>query len=217
MKTKKNVWIPAILAAVIAMLFLAFSYYMTSSQDGRTPYAGASQFSAGRMHPLGGERPEGSQEVFKTLGTISVILGAICFSWLWFKKKLKSPSMLVRKIGKLLYSVHKWLGWACLIVIAVHGSYFMLKKPYDHNIYTGLAASFILLMIVGYGFFINKIRNKWMRSVHRTLGLLWVPILLLHAGGSVIAAVIASLGAWALVAILERNGEKNMKPISGDR
>ncbi|AIQ11072.1 hypothetical protein [Paenibacillus durus] len=208
MKTKKTIWIPAILAAVAAVLLVAYYFYVSPFQGSGRPADGA-----GVMRPLGGEGPEGGGEIFKTLGTISVFLGACSFSWFWFKRKLKSPSMLVRRTGKFLRSVHKLLGWATLAVIAIHGIYFLFAKPEENKIYTGLAGFAILLAIAGYGFFINKVRNKWMRTVHRSLGLLWVPILLLHAGGSAIVAVIASLAVWVLVRVLERKGKEPLKTV----
>lgn len=213
MKTKKTVWIPAIIAALVAVLLLGYYYYLLSSHgigefDLRTTEGGA-----GGMRPPEGEGLEGIGEIFTTLGTVAVFLGVSGFSWFWFKMKIKSPSMLVRKTGKLLHSVHKPLGWANLFVIAVHGIYFLIVKPDDNKIYTGLAGFVILFMIVGYGFLINKVRNKWMRTVHRSLGLLWVPVLLLHAGGSAIAALIASLAVWVLIRTLERKVEKAVKPI----
>ncbi|KIL36328.1 hypothetical protein SD71_08710 [Cohnella kolymensis] len=217
MNTKKKVWIPAMITALAAVLLLAYYYYVSLTHGGGETRIRMLESGAGRMHPPRGEGPGGGGEFFKTLGTVSVFLGAVGFSWFWFKKKLKSPSLLVRTTGKLLHAVHKMLGWATLIVIAAHGIYFLIAKPGDNKIYTGLAGFVILLMIVGYGFFINKVRNKWMRIVHRSLGLLWVPVLLLHAGGSAIAAVFASLAVWILVWMLERKVENAEKPIPGDR
>jgi hypothetical protein len=210
MKITKTIWIPAIIAAMAAVLLVVYYYYMSSSHSSgefrvHTPEGGARHLPAGglRRSP-GGEGLGAGGEIFKTLGTIAVFLGASSFSWFWFKKKLKSPSIWVRRTGRLLHSVHKLLGWATLIIVAVHGTYFLITKSQDNKIYTGLAGFAILLTLVGYGFFINKIRNKWTRTVHRSLGLLWVPVLLLHAGGTAIAAVIASLAVWLVVWLLER-------------
>ncbi|UMR35770.1 hypothetical protein MJ749_24625 [Paenibacillus polymyxa] len=55
-----------------------------------------------------------------------------------------------------------------------------------------------------------------MRTIHRILGLLWVPVLLLHAGGSAIMAVIATLAIGGLVWTLERTAGRLTKPIPGD-
>ncbi|WP_342416031.1 hypothetical protein NST83_24740 [Paenibacillus sp. FSL R10-2782] len=221
MKKKKTVWIPAIIAVTVATVFVIYYYYMSSVSGGgpgpRPPEGGVSNLPTGNVGGRpGGEGSGGNGEIFKTLGTISVFLGAAAFSWFWFKKKLRSPSILVRKAGKLLHSLHKLLGWATLILIAVHGVYFLITKLQDNQTYTGLAGFAILLAIAGYGFFINKVRNKWMRTVHRLLGLVWIPVLLLHAGGSAILAVIASLAVGVLVWVLERMAGKTMKPVPGD-
>ncbi|EHS54780.1 hypothetical protein P4H71_15580 [Paenibacillus kribbensis] len=222
MKTKKTVWIPAMIAVAVAALLVLYYYYMSSVSGGgpgpRPPEGGVGNVPAGQMgRPPGGGRHGGNGEIFKTLGTISVFVGAAAFSWFWFKKKLRSPSMLVRKAGKLLHAMHKLLGWATLILVAVHGVYFLVTKLQDSKTYTGLACFAILLAIAGYGFFINKVRNKWMRTVHRSLGLLWVPVLLLHAGSSVIMAVIASIAVGVLVWMLEKMAGKTPKPVPGDR
>ncbi|WP_068497993.1 hypothetical protein [Paenibacillus kribbensis] len=222
MKTKKTVWIPAMIAVTVAALLVLYYYYMSSVSGGgpgpRPPEGSVGNVPAGQMgRPPGGEGRGGNGEIFKTLGTISVFLGAAAFSWFWFKKKLRSPSMLVRKAGKLLHFMHKLLGWATLVLVAVHGVYFLITKLQDHKTYTGLASFAILLAIAGYGFFINKVRNKWMRTVHRSLGLLWVPVLLLHAGSSVIMAVIASLAVGVLVWVLERSAGKTTKLVPGER
>ncbi|MFK4302101.1 hypothetical protein ABH892_002205 [Paenibacillus sp. RC254] len=220
MKTKKTVWIPAIIAVTAAALLVIYYYYMSSVSGGgpgpRPPEGGVSNLPTGPVGRRPGGEGGGNGEIFKTLGTISVFLGAAAFSWFWFKKKLRSPSIWVRKAGKLLHSLHKLLGWATLILIAVHGIYFLITKLQDHKTYTGLAGFAILLAIAGYGFFINKVRNKWMRTVHRLLGLLWVPVLLLHAGGSAIMAVIASLAVGVLVWVLERMAGKTTKPVPED-
>ncbi|RUS46251.1 hypothetical protein [Cohnella sp. AR92] len=197
MSKRKTVWIPAILAAIAAALLLAYSLWHHPSNAGRHfPPGGAGRPPREEEGGLGG--------LAKTLGTISLYLGAAGFVWFWFKKKLKSPSLLVRRVGKLLRTAHKPLGWATLLLIAVHGAYFLFTKLQDHKIWSGLAAFAILLAIAGYGFFVNKIRNKWMRTVHRTLGLLWVPVLVIHAGGSAILASAAALAVGAVVALLEK-------------
>ncbi|WP_145132578.1 hypothetical protein [Paenibacillus sp. Y412MC10] len=203
MKTKK-VWIPAIIAAAAAALLLAYYFYISSFHSNGDHLLTSPEGRGLSVHSHAEERPEGGAEIFKFLGTLAVFLGAASFSWVWFKKKMKSPLMLVRKTGKLLYGVHKLSGWITLTLVTVHGLYFLITKPDDHKIFTGLSAFTILLMIAGYGFFIKRIRNKWMRVVHRYLGILWAPVLLLHAGGSAIVAIIATLAVWAVIRMLER-------------
>ncbi|WP_138494452.1 hypothetical protein [Paenibacillus pinistramenti] len=211
MSKKRTVWIPALIAAVIAALLAGYYFYNSwSNGGGMHPGEGGGPPGGMKGHPPGGE--QGYGELFKTFGTLSVFLGAAGFCWYWFKKKLKSPSLIVRKIGRLLHALHKPLGWAALLLIAAHGIYFLVTKLQDHKIYSGLAAFVILLALAGYGFFINKIRNRWMRLVHRSLALLWVPALLLHAGGSAITAVLITLGIGVLIWILEKWASRNVQP-----
>lgn len=162
-----------------------------------------------------GREGEGSGEMFKTLGTLSVFLGAAAFCWFWFRRKLKSPSPLVRKGGRLARSLHKPLGWAAVLLIAVHGGYFLVTKLQDHKIYSGLSAFAILLALAGYGFFINRIRNRWMRTVHRVLALSWIPLLLLHAGGSAIAAFLGCLVVGGAVWHLDKSAGAAGKSVAG--
>ncbi|WP_219837337.1 hypothetical protein [Paenibacillus sp. R14(2021)] len=221
MSKNKKVWIPALVAIAAALVLVVYYYYTKFSHPGGQPHPRPQGEGQGRLHE-GAQRPprgedEGYGGYFSTLGTIALYVGAAGFSWFWFKKKLKSPSPLVRKAGRLLHAVHKLMGWFTLLLVAVHGTYYLFTKLHDDNIFSGLASFAILLTLVGYGYFINKVRNKWMRAVHRTLGILWVPVLLLHAGGSAIIAVLASLAVGGLVWFFERSAGPNKQPITGDR
>ncbi|WP_219834586.1 hypothetical protein [Paenibacillus sp. R14(2021)] len=233
-KSQMKVWIAALAALVIAAVLVIDHYAdtpgrggppaggpngagFTQDAGGSPPSGSAAQqgegrgpggdgFGAGRG-PGGGRPPMGEGglgELFTTLGTIALYTGAAGFSWFWFKKKLKSPSMLIRRAAKLCYGLHKLLGWATLLIIAVHGGYFLVTKIHDDKILTGVGSFVMLLAIAGYGFFITRIRVKAMRLVHRTLSILWVPVLLVHAGGSVLIAVAASAAVGALVWFVDR-------------
>ncbi|AIQ66100.1 hypothetical protein PSTEL_26280 [Paenibacillus stellifer] len=193
----KTVWIPAAFIAVVSLLLIAYSFYIGAGGDHPRPPAAAAGL------PPRGEREEG-WEPFKLAGTLAVICGAASFAWLRFKKKLKSPSLPVKQLGKLLYKVHKFTGWTALALIAVHGGYYLITKFGDHNVYTGLAAFLVLLAIACYGFLIRRVRSPWVRKTHFFLSLLWIPLLLLHAGGSAIAAVIAGAAIWVLVPVVEK-------------
>lgn len=200
MSKSKIVWLPAGLALLAAILLIVYSYDLPVLRH----------IEHGGHRIGGGPRPADADDGralkgwITTLGTIVLYAGALNFSWFWFKKKMKSPSKLVRKAGKLLYKAHKWIGWGLLIIIAIHGGYFIITDWNNHKVYSGLGAFAMLLAIGGYGVLIRKVRNKWMRSVHRWLSVAWAPVLLLHAGGSVILAVMACLGIYGLVWILER-------------
>lgn len=208
MKNKKTAWIPAIIAIAAALALIAYFIFARSAQEGG-PGGGR-----GGMPPDGLRRPPGeggareAGDWMTTLGTIAVFLGAASFSWFWFKKKMRSASSIVRAVGKLLFKAHRWLGWAALILIAIHGIYFLLTKSHDSKIYTGLASAAILLALAGYGLFIRKVRNKAVRIAHRSLGVVWAPVLLLHAGGSAIMAILACLAAGGLVWVLERMAQR---------
>jgi hypothetical protein len=210
MKNKKSIWIPAILFAAVAAGLLIYYFFFASSGEGpRRP-------PEGMQRPPEGFRKEegGAGDWFTTLGTIAVFLGAAAFSWFWFKKKLRSSSIWVRRVGKLLHTLHKPLGWSVLLLIAIHGIYFLINKLHDEKIFSGLAAFTILLGLAVYGMMINKVRNKWTRLVHRSLGLLWVPALIIHAGGSAIAAVVANIGVWVLIRLFERYDTSGSKAVA---
>ncbi|WP_317983772.1 hypothetical protein [Paenibacillus spiritus] len=192
MSSSRRIWIPGMIAGLIAAVLLIAGVL----------HPGAGPAGGVRLpHPHGGE---GSEEWFKRMGTAVPFLGAASFSWFWVRRKRKSPSAPVRQGARLLSKLHPFLGWAALALIAVHGTYFLLNKPGDSHIYSGLAALVLLAALAAYGVIIRKVRNKWTRSVHRSLALLWVPALLLHAGGSAVLAVAVTLAAGGLVWLLER-------------
>ncbi|MBB6669506.1 hypothetical protein [Cohnella nanjingensis] len=220
MSKNKKVWIPAIIAAFAALLLVASFYYAGYSHEGealraRLPGGGGGGLPAGEAQRPPRDGNEGYGGYFTTLGTIALYVGAAGFSWFWFKKRMKSPSRLVRRGGKLLFAWHKLMGWITVALIAIHGTYFLWTKFGDDKIYSGLAGFVILLTLAGYGYFIHKIRNKWMRTVHRSLGLLWVPVLIVHAGGSAIMAVLAVLVVGVVVLLLEKNAGTSRQPSSG--
>lgn len=121
-----------------------------------------------------------------------------------FKKKLTSTSIPIRKLGKLLYNIHKFIGWTALVLILVHGVYYLITKLQDDKIFTGLAAFLILLTLAGYGWLIKRVRNSLMRKVHMFLSIVWIPALLLHAGGTAIITVVVTAAFWILVIFMER-------------
>ncbi|WP_274483250.1 hypothetical protein [Paenibacillus polymyxa] len=80
MKTKKTVWIPAIIAVTVAALLVIYYYYTPSVSGGGLglrPPGGEVSNVPGHMGGRPGEKGGGGNgELFKTLGTISVFLGA---------------------------------------------------------------------------------------------------------------------------------------------
>jgi|AGTN01.1.fsa_nt_gi hypothetical protein len=202
MSKSKGVWIPSIIAIVAAILFLGY-YYHYISRHGN----GESDLKRLAEEQLAKGFVDGNVRIaifFNDLGTISVFLGAVCFSWLLFKRKLRSPSRIVRRVGKLFHSLHIFLGWISLFLCFAHGIYFFFVEIHDQHIYSGISSFVILLTIAGYGYGIRKVSNKEMRAVHRWLSIVWIPILWIHAGGEAILAAMAALGAGGIVLLLER-------------
>jgi hypothetical protein len=195
MKTNKSAFIPAIIV-VLACIGLLI-YYLIAMKNGAHPAP-----PAGGMRPPGGGKEK--FEPFKLLGTIALVCGAISFSWLRFKKKLTSSALPIKKLGKLLYVIHTYTGWAALIIIAVHGGYYLITKLNDDKIFTGLAAFLLLAALAGYGYMIGKVRNRNIRKVHFLLSFVWIVVLAFHAGGAFITTTVITLLLWGFIWILER-------------
>ncbi|BCG57199.1 hypothetical protein [Paenibacillus sp. URB8-2] len=200
MSKRKTVWIPAILAVIFSLLLIAYSFYAQANGTHPQPSSGA-----GGLPPQGGRKED--LELFKWLGTMAVVCGAVSFSWVRFKKKLRSSSLPVQKLGKLLHRIHQFMGWTALALILVHGAYYLITRLQDDKIFTGLAAFLILLTLAGYGWLIKRVRNKWMRKAHFFLSLMWIPLLLLHAGGSAILTAVITAVVWVGVTFLERQAQ----------
>ncbi|WP_310502900.1 hypothetical protein [Paenibacillus qinlingensis] len=142
--------------------------------------------------------------LFNDFGTYAVYLGAVCISLLWLKRGLKSQSKIVRRIGKWVLKLHEFSGWAVVVLIVAHSIYFLIKEIHVQYIYSGAASLIILLTIVGYGSLIRKVRNIWMRAIHRYLAIVWIPVLWIHAGKDVIFAAVATFAVVLLVNMLEK-------------
>jgi hypothetical protein len=204
MKSGKAVFIPAIIVIIASILLVAFSLF--AIKHGPQPIPGGGPPPDGRRPP--GEGGSGL-ELFKTFGTLALLCGAISFSWLRFKNRLKSKSEPIKKIAKTIYTAHTYTGYAALIFILA-GTYFLITKFHDVNIYTGLASFIILLTLAVYGWLIKRVRNKYMRKVHFLLSIVWIPALLLHAGGSFIMTAVVTIALWAVFWILERSTQPKM-------
>lgn len=190
MSRSKKVWILAVAVIAAALFLIVYQMLVVTEMAG--------------YH----RRPGPTEDIFKTLGTVTAFVGAGSFCWLWFKKQRKTPRLILRRIGALLHQLHQPLGWLALGLVAFHGGYFLITDIRNRDIYSGIAAFLILLAIAGYGLFINKIRNKWMRLVHRTLGIAWVPALLIHAGGSAVMATFLTILVGALMRIFGKMSAK---------
>ncbi|MEI7027540.1 hypothetical protein [Paenibacillus sp. y28] len=193
MSKNKKVWIVAVAVMGVALLLIVYQMLNGMGVEGEQRH---------KMGTISG--------IFKTLGTISVFLAAGSFWWIWFKKQRKSPSSFIRGMGKLLHRLHEPLGWLALLLVVFHGGYYLITDFQNRDTYSGIAAFLILLAIGGYGFFIQNIRNQWMRVIHRTLSIAWVPALIIHAGGSAFMATLLTLMVGVLVWVF---GKKKVQQV----
>lgn len=211
MNKSRKVFIPAILLTLAALILILYGQFGIQKQlppDREANYSGqgtvTGQDSGTGSRPERGEREEGPEEIFTTLGTIAVFSAAASYAWVTLKNKRRSASMIVRRGVKLFYAVHTYTGYLALLLIAIHGVYFLIQGTKQDSILTGLAAFALLLTTGIYGFLIKRVRNKYMRTVHLGLGSAFLAAGLVHAGGSAILAVLCVIGLWVLVRILER-------------
>jgi hypothetical protein len=192
---------PAILVAILSLLLIAYYYYFSMHGNHPKPPQG------GVGGPQGGTRPgpdggKGSG-IFLTLGTLAVISGAVSFSWFFLKKKLKSPSILIKKLAKIFNVAHYYTGWIALIFIAIHGTYYLFTKLDDPNIFSGLAAFILILTLAIYGYKLKRKPNRFIRKTHFLLSLLWIVALVVHTGGTFILVASITLMIWAIIWIVE--------------
>ncbi|MEK3719702.1 hypothetical protein [Paenibacillus sp. FSL H8-0034] len=202
MSKSLRVWIPSIIAVAIAVLFLGyFCYYISwyGNGDSDLKRLATEQLAKGEV-----DLRVRIGILFNDMGTVAVYLGAVCISLLWVKRKLRSPSKIVRRIGKLFLTLHNYSGWTALILVCAHGIYFMFVEIQDQHIYSGIASFIFILTIAGYGYLIRKVRNKRMKFIHRYLSIAWIPVLWVHAGWDLVFATISTLVVVVLVNIVEK-------------
>lgn len=120
---------------------------------------------------------------------------------------MASKSKLLKRGAKSIYKVHQWAGWAALILIAIHGIYFLKKGLSDGNVRTGLAAFTLLLGLGIYGLVLRKIKKPVVRSVHRYMSFLWIIAIAIHGGGLVFAAAAGVIAIWAAAEVLDRRAK----------
>jgi Na+/melibiose symporter-like transporter len=193
----RSIFMPAILVAVLSILLILYYYYSSTLGNHPKPPQGGG--------PPGGIRPDrgGGNSLFTTFGTLAIISGAVSFSWFFMKKKLKSPSNLIKKISKIFYAAHNYTGWIALFFIAIHGTYYLITKLDDSNIFSGLAAFILILTLAIYGYLMKRRPNKFMRKTHFLLSLLWLIALVVHGGGTFIQVAAITLMIWAIIWIVE--------------
>lgn len=194
---KWKVMIPAIIVVLACAALIVYEFYVSP---------------AGGPRPEGGFRPDGKhfeksplREIFNWFGTMSIIGGAITYSWVLFKKKLKSQSLILKKFSKLLFRVHNVVGYAILVLGIAHGVYYLYTEKLAHKGMLSGIAAFVLLLAVGvYGFLIRRLKNKYTKKVHFWVSNASLFALLIHAGGSFIGPAVGALAVWGIAEIAER-------------
>ncbi|NIK68133.1 hypothetical protein [Paenibacillus sp. BK720] len=141
MKHSRSVFVPAVVVAMAGFALIFHAWFGVSRQG------------------LPGIKPgdRGNEELFKTLGTIAVWSTALSYAWLRVKRKRKSPSPLVKKLVKLFDKAHRLAGYAAIVLIAVHGLYFLTQARIKDDTYTGIAGFALLLSLGVYGFLIRRV------------------------------------------------------------
>lgn len=199
---KWKVMIPAIIVVLICAALIVYEFYLSP---------------AGGLHghgprPEGGFRPDGKhlkkspfREIFNWFGTMAIIGGTITYSWVLFKKKLKSQTPILKKFSKQLFRVHNVVGYAILVLGTVHGAFYLFTEKLAHKGMLSGIAAFVLLSAVGvYGFLIRRMKNKYTKKVHFWVSNASLLALLIHAGGSFIGTALGALAVWGVVEIAER-------------
>ncbi|WP_239616533.1 hypothetical protein [Cohnella mopanensis] len=150
---------------------------------------------------------QGNEELFKTLGTISVFIAAVSYAWLRMKKKRRSHSQFVKWLVKGFDKLHPYAGYTALLLIAAHGIYFLTQTIVKKDTYTGIAA-FLLLLTVGiYGYLIRRVSIKHIRKIHFSLATAFALAAVIHAGGSAIIATLSTIAFWGFIGLLERTAK----------
>ncbi|WP_462411651.1 hypothetical protein [Neobacillus sp. Marseille-QA0830] len=201
MKKDKRVYIPAILVLLISIGFLV--YYFLSLPSGE----GAGHMPKGEHLP--GERPQEGGEIFKTFGTISIIVMAASYSWFRFKKILRSPVPQLKKLSRFIHKAHHFFGWTALIIAIVHGGYYLLTKFGDFHTKSGLAVILLFITLAVYGYLVKRVRNKYIKSVHFLLSNLCIAALLVHAAGQVLATASGTIALFIILWLVERQAKRS--------
>ncbi|MCM2533133.1 hypothetical protein NDK43_12920 [Neobacillus pocheonensis] len=202
MKNNVRKYIPAFAIIVIGILLIGYSYFTKSAGTHQGP-------------PPSGILPNKHEEeglgIFKLLGNGAILLGALSFSWFLLKKNLKSSSKLIKTIVKKSYSFHTVFGFVGLILVVIHGGYYLITDFSNHNTLTGIAAFLIMACLAGYGYYFKKSKNKLLKKVHYYLSFVWIIAIFIHGGGFVITTGAGLLLIVFLISYIEKKPKLKLK------
>jgi hypothetical protein len=197
MRKNRTLFIPALLVATASFFLILYSFFGVTHV---VPPSNPGSLPAGMGHRM----EKGSENLFKTLGTVAVFVAAVSYAWLRLKKKRRSSSRFVRVIVKWFDKLHKYTGYLAIIFVVAHGTYFLTQAVIKKETYTGIAAFALLLSLGIYGFLIERMPNKHMRKVHFMLATAFAIVALIHGGGSAIIAILCVIVFWGLVWLMDR-------------
>jgi hypothetical protein len=162
----------------------------------------------GTEHIGMGPRGEKSNDgLSRTIASFTVFLGAFSYAWLRLKTKRRSSSPFVRLLVKWFDKLHKYTGYSAIVLIAIHGTYFLTQAAIKRETYTGMAAFALLLSLGIYGFLIRRVRNNHMQKIHFLLATAFAFAALLHAGGTAIMAALSVVVFWGIVWLIEQKAK----------
>ncbi|MFD2333564.1 hypothetical protein ACFSR7_30245 [Cohnella sp. GCM10020058] len=199
MKQKRTLYIPAAISLLAGIVLILYAFFGVAHQG--IDHGGP---SPGNLPPGLGRREQGSEGVFRTLGTVAVWCAAISYTWLRLKKKRRSPSAFVKKLVALFNRLHQPVAYAALVLIAAHGIYFLTQAVVKDDAFTGIAAFLLLMTLAVYGFLIRRLKSKHTRKIHFGLATAFGVAALIHAGGSAIIATLSIVVLWGLIEFVER-------------
>lgn len=202
MKTNVRKYFPAIAVIVIAIVLIGYSYFTKSPVQHQGPPPGGT----GTRPPKHDE--EGGLGIFKLLGNIAILLGALSYSWFLLKKKLKSPSKGIKTLAKKSYRFHTVFGFVGLILVVIHGGYYLITDFSNRNTLTGIAAVLIMACLAAYGYIFKRSKNQVLKKVHFYLSHIWIIAILIHGGGFVIATAVGLLFLYFVMSYMERKPRK---------
>ncbi len=144
------------------------------------------------------------EEVFKFIGKLAVVLGALSLSWYLMKRKRVSKTMQVRKVANFFYRLHTYAGWSALVLVVAHGAYFVVYEWLDDETITGLLAFVTLVALAVYGVLLSRHRLPKNRRVHFALAVGWVVLTIIHAGDAIPLLLVVVGASYGLIWMLER-------------
>jgi hypothetical protein len=200
--------IPAILIAILSSILILYTLFLSPVKDSRGgPPPDRKQQDLNRPN----KHEDAAAGTYKTLGNIAVLCAAVSFTWLRFKKKRVSRYKPVKKLANLLYAIHPYMGWIALILITVHGGYYILNDFNNHSVLSGIAAFLIVAALAGYGWLFGRVKKPILRKIHYLLACALIVAAIVHAGGFVIPVSLATIAIWLIIGWVEKSALQNTK------